>query len=115
MSLLIISNTVKMAMSDRRAEIGVMKMVGATNGFISFPYLVEGFVLGIFSAAVAFGLQWLLYDLLVAKLATVDTLHLFSFVPFTNLLTPMILTFTAAGLFVGIVGSLNSVRKFMDV
>ena len=114
-SLLIISNTVKMAMSDRKDEIGIMKMVGATNGFISFPYLVEGFVLGIFSAAVAFGLQWLLYDLLVARLAAVDTLQLFTFVPFTRLLTPMILTFTAAGLFVGIVGSLNSVRKFMDV
>ncbi|MBR4863537.1 MAG: permease-like cell division protein FtsX [Oscillospiraceae bacterium] len=114
-SLLIISNTVKMAMSDRKDEIGIMKMVGATNGFISFPYLVEGFVLGIFSAAVAFGLQWLLYDLLVARLAAVDTLQLFSFVPFTRLLTPMIITFTAAGLFVGIVGSLNSVRKFMDV
>ena len=114
-SLLIISNTVKMAMSDRKDQIGIMKMVGATNGFISFPYLVEGFVLGIFSAAVAFGLQWLLYDLLVARLAAVDTLQLFSFVPFTQLLTPMILTFTAAGLFVGIVGSLNSVRKFMDV
>ena len=114
-SLLIISNTVKMAMSDRRDEIGIMKMVGATNGFISFPYLVEGFVLGVFSAAVAFGLQWLLYDLLTARLAVVDTLHLFSFVPFTRLLAPMIVTFSLAGLFVGIVGSWTSVRKFMDV
>ncbi len=114
-SLLIISNTVKVAMSDRRDEIGIMKMVGATNGFISFPYLVEGFVLGIFSAAVAFGLQWLLYDLLTARLAAVDTLQLFTFVPFTRLLVPMIVTFALAGLFVGIVGSWTSVRKFMDV
>ena len=66
-------------------------------------------------AAVAFGLEWLMYDALVARLAAVDTLKLFSFVPFTELLMPMIVTFAAAGLFVGVVGSWFSIRKFMDV
>ena len=56
-----------------------------------------------------------MYDLLLARLAEVDTLKLFSFVPFTELLLPMIATFVAAGLFVGIVGSWTSIRKFMDV
>ena len=114
-SLLIISNTVKIAMYDRRDEIAIMKMVGATNGFIRLPFVVEGLVLGMGGAALAFGLEWLMYDALVARLAVVDTLKLFSFVPFTQLLWPMIATFFAAGVFVGVVGSWNSIRKFMDV
>ena len=114
-SLLIISNTVKLAMYDRRDEIAIMKMVGATNGFIRLPFVVEGFTLGMLGAALAFGLEWLMYDALVARLSLVDTLKLFSFVPFTELLWPMVATFAAAGLFVGIVGSWTSIRKFMDV
>ena len=114
-SLLIISNTVKLAMYDRRDEIAIMKMVGATNGFIRLPFVVEGFTLGMIGAALAFGLEWLMYDALIMRLEAVDTLKLFSFVPFKELLWPMIGTFVAAGLFVGIVGSWTSIRKFMDV
>ena len=114
-SLLIISNTVKLAMYDRRDEISIMKMVGATNGFIRFPYVVEGFCLGMIGAALAFGLEWLMYDTLVNRINSVDTLQLFSFVPFQQLLVPMIATFVAAGLFVGVVGSWTSIRKFMNV
>ncbi len=114
-SLLIISNTIKLAMYDRRDEIAIMKMVGATNGFIRLPFVVEGFVLGMLGAALAFGAEWLLYDTLVLRLEAVDTLKLFSFVPFTQLLVPMVVTFAAAGLFVGIVGSWTSIRKFMNV
>ena len=114
-SLLIISNTVKLAMYDRKDEIAIMKMVGATNGFIRLPFVVEGFLLGMLGAMVAFFLLWAMYNALVGRLAEVDTLKLFSFVPFKELLVPMIATFTAAGLFVGIVGSWTSIRKFMDV
>ena len=114
-SLLIISNTVKLAMYDRRDEIAIMKMVGATNGFIRLPFVVEGFMLGMMGAAIAFGAEWLLYDALVLRIEAVDTLKLFSFVPFTQLLIPMVITFAGAGLFVGIVGSWTSIRKFMNV
>ena len=114
-SLLIISNTVKLAMYDRKDEIAIMKMVGATNGFIRLPFIVEGFTLGMMGAALAFGLEWVVYDSLVAKIAAMDSLKLFNFVPFQTLLLPMIATFCAAGFFVGIVGSWTSIRKFMDV
>ncbi|MCD7755625.1 MAG: permease-like cell division protein FtsX [Firmicutes bacterium] len=114
-SLLIISNTVKLAMYGRRDEIAIMKMVGATNGFIRLPYVVEGFTLGMLGAGAAFGLEWLLYDLMLARLEELDTLKLFSFVPFDELLVPLLGTFFAAGLFVGVVGSWTSIRKFMDV
>ena len=114
-SLLIISNTVKLAMYDRKDEIAIMKMVGATNGFIRTPFVVEGFALGMLGAGVAFGLEWLLYDALIGRVGEVDSLNLFNFVPFQELLIPMIITFGACGMFVGILGSWASIRKFMDV
>ena len=114
-SLVIISNTVKISMYDRRDEIAIMKMVGATNGFIRLPFMVEGFTLGMLGAGIAFGAEWLLYDLLVNKIEAMDTLQMFNFVPFQQLLMPMILTFGATGLFVGVVGSWFSIRKFMNV
>ena len=114
-SLLIISNTVKLAMYDRKNEIAIMKMVGATNGFIRFPFMVQGFFLGIIGAALAFGVEWFLYDGLVKKITEVDALGLFNFVPFQELLLPMVLVFATAGLFVGVFGSISAIRKFMDV
>ena len=114
-SLLIISNTVKLAMYDRRDEIAIMKMVGATNGFIRLPFIVEGFTLGMIGAILAFGLEWVGYDAMVQKIGTVDSLQLFDLVPFQELLIPMVITFGAAGMFVGIVGSWTSIRKFMNV
>ena len=114
-SLLIISNTVKLAMYDRKDEIAIMKMVGATNGFIRLPFVVEGFTLGMMGAILAFGLEWAGYDALIQKIAAVDALQLFNFVSFHELLIPMVVVFAAAGMFVGIVGSWTSIRKFMNV
>ena len=114
-SLLIISNTVKLAMYDRKEEIGIMKMVGATNAFIRLPFVVEGFTLGMLGAALAFGAEWVMYDAMVVKIGEVDALQLFKFVPFQELLIPMIVTFAATGMFVGIVGSWTAIRKFMNV
>ena len=115
-SLLIISNTVKLAMYDRRDEIAIMKMVGATNGFIRLPFVVEGFTLGTVSAMLAFFLEWVLYDAVVSRITAIAALEqLFSFVSFTQLMLPMIAVFLFAGMFVGIVGSWTSIRKFMDV
>jgi cell division transport system permease protein len=92
-----------------------MKMVGATNGFIRLPFIVEGFTLGMIGAVLAFGLEWVGYDAMVQKISTVDSLQLFDLVPFQELLIPMVITFAAAGMFVGIVGSWTSIRKFMNV
>lgn len=113
-SLLIISNTVKIAMSDRRDEIAIMKMVGATNGFIRLPFVVQGFLLGIVGAGIAFGLEWLIYNGLATQLQELGPAFL-TLVPFTDLLLPMIIIFASAGIFVGIMGSFASIRKYMDV
>ena len=115
-SLLIISNTVKIAMYDRKDEIAIMKMVGATNGFIRTPFVVEGFTLGMLGAGIAFGIEWALYDGLVGRIEQMEMAKNFlKFVPFTELLGPMVATFVGAGLFVGVVGSWTSIRKFLNV
>lgn len=114
-SLLIISNTVKLAMYDRKEEIAIMRMVGATNGFIRWPFVVEGFLLGVFGAAIAFFLEWGLYDLLAAKIASIDSLQLITVVPFSEVLPIMIAAYAATGFVVGVFGSLLSIRKFLKV
>ena len=114
-SLLIISNTVKLAMYDRKNEIAIMKMVGATNGFIRLPFVVEGFTLGMIGAVLAFCLEWVMYDAMIEKITAVDSLQLFTLVPFQELLLPMVAVFAAAGMFVGFVGSWSSIRRFLDV
>ena len=115
-SLLIISNTVKLAMYDRRDEIAIMKMVGATNGFIRLPFVVEGFTLGMIGAAIAFGIEWLMYDALASRINQLALASdLIRCVPFTDLVWPMVAVFVGAGMFVGVVGSWTSIRKFMDV
>ena len=60
-SVFIIANTIKLTTFDRRDEIAIMKMVGATNGFIRWPFVYEGFLIGLFSAVIGFFLQWGLY------------------------------------------------------
>ena len=114
-SLFMISNTVKLAMYDRRDEIAIMKMIGATNRFIRFPYFVEGFLIGVIASVVAFFLMWGLYNLLYTQITRIDSLQLFPIVPFKDVLWVTVGTFGFAGLFVGVFGSVMSIRKFLDV
>jgi len=114
-SLLIISNTVKLAMADRRDEIAIMKMVGATNGFIRLPFVVQGFLLGILGSGIAFGAEWLLYNFMMAKLVQMDGGMLLTMVPFSQVMVPMLVVFAGVGMFVGVVGSFASIRRFMKV
>lgn len=114
-SLLIISNTVKLAMYSRSQEIAIMKMVGATNSFIRMPFVVEGFILGFLGALVAFFLEWGLYDFVALKVAEIDTLKLITVVDFLELIEPVALMYAATGFVVGVFGSLLSIRKFLRV
>ncbi len=114
-SMLIISNTVKLAMYDRKEEIAIMKMVGATNGFIRWPFVVEGFILGVVAALLAFFLQWGLYNFLVAQITGMDTLQLFPMVPFVEVIELVAVCYAVVGFVVGVFGSLLSIRKFLQV
>ena len=114
-SLLIISNTVKLAMYDRREEIAIMKMVGATNGFIRWPFVYEGFLMGLISALGAFGLQWLLYTAVARSIEMSNVLRIITVVPFGQIWQPVAAVFVGAGMLIGIGGSLMAIRKFLHV
>ncbi|MBQ5630114.1 MAG: FtsX-like permease family protein, partial [Ruminococcus sp.] len=97
-SLFIISNTIKLTTFDRREEIAIMKMVGATNGFIRWPFVFEGLLLGVLGAVVAFLLQWVLYMAMCRGIAASDTLQLLRIVPFVRIWEIVAVVFGAAGL-----------------
>ena len=114
-SVFIISNTIKLTTFDRREEIAIMRMVGATNGFIRWPFVYEGFMLGLLSAVIAFFLQWGLYAAVARGVDTNDTLQLIRVMPFDQLWQPVAATFLVAGLLMGVGGSLSAIRKFLQV
>ena len=114
-SVFIISNTIKLTTFDRREEIAIMRMVGATNGFIRWPFVYEGFLFGLIGAAVAFLLQWGLYGAVAKGVANNDTLQLIEIIPFTEMWLPVAGTFAAAGVVIGVGGSLSAIRKFLQV
>jgi len=114
-SLLIISNTVKLAMYDRKEEIAIMRMVGATSGFIRWPFVVQGFLIGIFASAIAFFLEWGIYNLLSGRIASIDTLQLIHLVPFVDIYPVVLVFYAITGFAVGVFGSLLSIRKYLKV
>ena len=114
-SVFIISNTIKLTTFDRREEIAIMRMVGATNGFIRWPFVYEGFLLGLLSAVVGFGLQWLLYSAVAKGVDANDTLQLLRILPFEVLWKPVASVFAGAGIVMGVGGSLSAIHKFLQV
>lgn len=114
-SVFIISNTIKLTTFDRREEIAIMRMVGATNGFIRWPFVYEGFMIGLTGAVLAFLLQWGLYEAIAKGVASNDTLQLLSIVPFDQLWKPVAGVFLGAGMLIGVGGSLSAIRRFLQV
>ena len=114
-SLFIISNTIRLTTFDRREEIAIMRMVGATNGFIRWPFVYEGLLLGFLSATLSFFLQWGLYEAVAQGVDTSDTLQLIKIVPFRQLWPAVAGIFAGAGILIGVGGSLSAIRKFLQV
>lgn len=114
-SVFIISNTIKLTTFDRREEIAIMRMVGATNGFIRWPFVYEGLLLGFLSAGLSFFLQWGLYEAVARGVGNSDTLQLVRVVPFQQLWRFVAGIFAAAGVLIGVGGSLSAIRKFLRV
>lgn len=114
-SVFIISNTIKLTTFDRREEIAIMRMVGATNGFIRWPFVYEGFLLGFLGAVIAFFLQWALYTAVARGVDTNDTLQLIRVIPFARMWPWVAGAFAVAGIVIGVGGSLSAIRKFLQV
>ena len=114
-SLFIISNTIKLATFNRREEIAIMKMCGATNSFVRWPFVFEGMILGLTGAVVGFFLQWGIYSLVSRAVSGSDTIQLIKVLSFQPMALWVLLTFLVTGLLIGVVGSLLAIRKFLQV
>ena len=114
-SLFIIANTIKLATFYRREEIAIMKMCGATDGFIEWPFVVEGMLLGLTGALLAFFAQWGLYQM-VAKFAIQGNgLSLVSIISYGSMAPTILGVFCGVGALIGVGGSLFAIRKFLQV
>ena len=114
-SVFIISNTIKLTTFDRRDEIAILRLVGATHGFIRWPFVYEGFMMGLLGAVIAFFSQWGLYEAVTRGVDNNDTLQLIHVIPFQELWVPVAVVFAAAGILIGVGGSLSAIRKFLQV
>lgn len=114
-SFFIISNAIKMATIHRAEEIAIMKIVGATNAFVRWPFVVEGIVLGLTSAIIAGILQFGIYSLLVKAVSGFSYVQFITLIPYRQLVLPVAVAYLAIGLLVGVLGSLIAIRKFLRV
>ncbi len=112
-SIVIISNTVKLAMFARREEIAIEKMVGATNWFIRWPFVIEGMVLGFISGGLAALAEWGIYEKLV--ITVTSAIPQFEMAQFHEFGMPLVFIFLGAGIIIGVGGSVLSMRRFLDV
>jgi cell division transport system permease protein len=114
-SVIVVSNTIKLTVLAREREISIMKYVGATNWFIRGPFLVEGMLIGFLSAGVSVGLISLLYHKIM-ELFGEDAFLMFSttMVPERFLVVNLVWIFIALGVSIGAFGSIVSMRRFLD-
>ena len=114
-SLFIMTNTIKLATFSRREEIAIMRMVGATNGFIRLPFVVEGLILGALGGAIAYGLVVLVYRLATEKLLAAMAFGFVVMVPFETVALPLLGVFLGIGVLVGVLGGLSAIRNYLKV
>ena len=118
-SLMIIGNTIKITVFSRRREVNIMKYVGATNGFIRLPFIVEGISLGVISGAISYGIIYFAYDYLVkwvsSQSATWFSQIISDLVPFSVLSDYLLLGFIGGGAFIGLFGCVAFIGKHLKV
>ncbi len=110
-SLFIISNTIKITMHNRRFEISIMKSVGATNGFIKAPFMVEGMVIGCVAAIISTLILNVVYDGLLGVIGGIVPFHGISF---SEIFWTVLGSFLATGVVFGVIGSSISLRRYLS-
>lgn len=114
-SVVVVSNTIKLTVFNRAEEISIMKYVGATNWFIRGPFLMEGILIGGFSALISAGIVTLIYSRVIAAIGKdVVTVLSMPLVPVGFLSPNLVWIFLALGVSIGAWGSIISMRRFLD-
>lgn len=110
-SLVIVANTIRVTMYNRKLEISIMKAVGATNAFIRLPFVVEGVVIGLVSALLSTGLLYFVYHGAIGNMQ--DALGLATTVPFRDFVWQTLGLFAAIGVLAGLLGSIIMINKYL--
>lgn len=112
-SVSIIINTIKLAVFSRRQEISIMRYVGATNWFITLPFIFEGIIIGLVASGLAFLFQFYMY--VYVQNMMLETFQMISILMFNEIKIPVLLGFAGVGIITGIIGSGVSLRKYLSV
>lgn len=113
-SIVIISNTVRLTVFNRRKEINIMKYIGATDRFIRIPFVIEGIMIGFLGAILSFALISWGYIVIYAKFAE-SSFDVFELIPYINIAPLLCVIFIVFGCLIGIIGSSISMRKYLKV
>ncbi|MCL2574326.1 MAG: permease-like cell division protein FtsX [Defluviitaleaceae bacterium] len=118
LAIVIITNTIKLTVNNRRNEIIIMKYVGATDWFIKWPFVIEGIVIGIFGAAIPIAIIWISYDGIMDSLRDSQIIQMFTEMPFRSaseifpIVAPVVVIL---GVGIGVLGSISAMRKYLSV
>ena len=114
-SVFIMQNTIKLATFSRREEIGIMKIVGASNSFIRCPFVVEGLILGLLGGVIAFFALWGIYQLASEKVLSGMLVNMLVVPDFHMMMIPILVIYLVIGLVVGTFGSNIAIRNYLKV
>ena len=117
-SVFIITNTIKLTVHARRKEISIMKYVGATNGFIRWPFIVEGIIIGVVAGLISLLLVGIAYNYIAGKILdsnVVKNVLQMTLLGFDQMFNLILVVYMVLGVGIGIVGSSISMRKYLNV
>ena len=115
LAIFIISNTIKITLFARRRDINIMKYLGATNSFISWPYIIEGIVIGLVGSLIAMAIMLIAYKAFLSMDITLfEAMHL-KFCTIPEVALPLVCWFIGIGVLLGAIGSAVSIRRHLKV
>lgn len=117
---IIINNTVRLTVYSRRREINIMKYIGATDWYIRWPFIIEGFTIGVTGSLIAIAVIIPLYKYALGKFAGQHMaegffVNIFKLLPVEAVIYDVLLVFILVGVSVGVIGSIMSIRKHLKV
>ena len=116
-SIFIIANTIKLTVHARRKEISIMKYVGATNGFIRWPFMVEGIIIGILAALITVVILGFTYNIVADNIAQSETVQVigYNLLNFSDMIPLLLTVYIVMGIGIGTIGSAISMKKYLEV
>jgi cell division transport system permease protein len=114
-AMFLISNTIRMTIDARRREIEIMRLVGATKAFIRWPFFIEGLLMGVIGALIPILILAVGYQTLLGTVANQTAQLFIKLLPAMPLLQEMSLVLLSIGAFIGIWGTMLSVRRFLKI